>query len=41
MSRKALTREIVLAMILDAVLGVALFGGAVYLAGLCLALAGS
>ena len=40
MSRKALTREVVLAAILDVVLGLALLTGTVYVAGVCLALAG-
>jgi hypothetical protein len=40
MARKALSREVVLPAILDVVLGIALFGGAVYLAGLCLAFVG-
>jgi hypothetical protein len=40
MSRKALNREVVLAAILDVVLGLALLTGTVYVAGVCLALAG-
>jgi len=40
MSRKALTREIVLAAILDVVMGFALLIGTVYVAGLFLALTG-
>lgn len=41
MARKALTREVVLAAILDVVLGIALLAGTMYVAGLCLAVAGS
>jgi hypothetical protein len=41
MSRKALNREIVLAAILDVVMGFALLTGTVYVAGLCLAVAGN
>jgi hypothetical protein len=41
MSSNALTRELVLAATLDLVLGLALVTGTVYVAGLCLALAGS
>jgi hypothetical protein len=41
MSRKALTREVVLAAILDVVLGFALLTGTIYVAGLCLTLSGS
>jgi len=41
MSRKLLTREIILAAILDVVLGLALLAGTIYVAGLCLAPAGS
>jgi hypothetical protein len=41
MARKALNLEVVLAAILDVVLGLALLAGTVYLAGLCLALAGN
>jgi hypothetical protein len=37
MSRKTLTREIVLAAILDVVMASALLTGTVYLAGVCLA----
>jgi hypothetical protein len=40
MSRKALNREIVLAAILDVVMGFALLTGTIYVAGLCLALTG-
>jgi hypothetical protein len=40
MSRKALTREIVLAAVLDVVMGFALLTGTVYVASLCLAAAG-
>ena len=41
MSSNALTRELVLAAILDLVFGFALVTGTIYVAGLCLALAGS
>jgi hypothetical protein len=41
MARKALTREVVLAAILDIVLGGAILASTVYVAALCLALAGS
>jgi hypothetical protein len=41
MARKSLNRELVLAAILDVILGVALLIGTVYVAGLCLALTGS
>ena len=41
MSSNALTRELVLAATLDLVFGFALVTGTVYVAGLCLALAGS
>jgi hypothetical protein len=40
MSRKALTREVVLAAILDIVMGFALLTGTIYVAAHCLALAG-
>jgi hypothetical protein len=40
MSRKALTREVVMEGILDVVLGFALLTGTIYVAGLCLALVG-
>jgi hypothetical protein len=41
MSRRALTREIVLAAILDVVMGFALLTSTIYIASLCLALARS
>jgi hypothetical protein len=41
MSRRLLTREIILAAILDVVLGLALLTSTIYVAGLCLAPAGS
>jgi hypothetical protein len=41
MSRKTLHREVVLAAILDVVLGLALLTGTIYVAGICLALSGS
>jgi hypothetical protein len=41
MSPKLLTREIILAAILDVVLGLALLTGTMYVAGLCLAPTGS
>jgi hypothetical protein len=41
MSRKALTREVVLAAILDLVMAFALLSGTVYVAALCLAVAGN
>jgi hypothetical protein len=37
MARKPITREVVLATMLDIVLGSALFVGTIYLASLCLA----
>ena len=40
MARKTLSREVVLPAILDVVLGLALLTGTVYVAGVCLALAG-
>lgn len=40
MSRKALTREVVMEAILDVVLGLALLTETIYVAGLCIALAG-
>lgn len=40
MTRKPISREVVLGTILDVVMGFALFAGIVYVAGLCLALAG-
>jgi hypothetical protein len=40
MSRRLLTREIILAAILDVILGLALLAGTIYVAG-CLAPAGS
>jgi hypothetical protein len=41
MSRRLLTREIILAAILDVVLGLVLLAGTIYVAGLCLASTGS
>jgi hypothetical protein len=41
MSRKALIREVVLAAILDVVLGFALLTGTIYVAALCLAVGGT
>jgi hypothetical protein len=41
MSRKTLNREVVLAAILDVVLGLALLTDTIYVAGICLALSGS
>jgi hypothetical protein len=41
MSRKALTREVVLAAILDVVMAFALLTGTVYVAGVCLGVAGN
>jgi hypothetical protein len=41
MSRKALTREVVLAAILDVVMASALLTGTLYVAGICLAVAGN
>ena len=41
MSRKALIREVVLAAILDVVLGFALLTGTIYVATLCLAVGGT
>jgi hypothetical protein len=40
MSRKTLNREVLLAAILDVILGLALLTGTIYVAGLCLAPAG-
>ena len=41
MYRKALTRELVLAAILDVVMAFALLTGTLYVAGVCLAVAGN
>jgi hypothetical protein len=41
MSRKAINREIVLAAILDVLMGFALLTSTVYVAGVCLAVAGN
>jgi hypothetical protein len=40
MTRKPISREMLLGAILDVVMGFALFAGIIYVAGLCLALAG-
>jgi uncharacterized membrane protein YgdD (TMEM256/DUF423 family) len=37
MARKTVTKEVVLAAILDVVLGIVLFAGTVYVASVCLA----